>query len=133
MNWIARTIVGIVIEFIGWFALATLGGIAVGMQWPAFAAANRAFTATQIVLFDQSMMITRLSIAAAASLVAAWLTGLTVRDNRMAPLAGGLALLAFFIPVHMAIWDKFPLWYHATFLTSLPVLACLGGKLAPSA
>ena len=46
------------------------------------------------------------------------------------PLAGGLVLLALFVPNHIAIWDKFPLWYHLTFLSSLPVLAFLGGKLA---
>ena len=95
-------------------------------------AANRAFNATQTVLFDQSMMITRLSVAAAASIISAWIIGLTLRDNRIAPVAGGLALLALFIPNHIMLWDKFPIWYHITFLTSLPVLAFVGGRLAPS-
>jgi len=130
MGIIVRTIAGVVIALIGWFALGTIGFIAVDLAWPEFAAANKAFNATQAVLFDQPMMIARISVAAAASIISAWLAALTVRDNRIAPLAGGLVLLALFVPNHIAIWDKFPLWYHLTFLSSLPVLAFLGGKLA---
>ena len=44
MNSIVRTIVGVVIELVAWFALGTIGFIAIGLQWPEFAAANRAFT-----------------------------------------------------------------------------------------
>ena len=130
MGIIVRTIAGVVIALIGWFALGTIGFIAVDLAWPEFAAANKAFNATQAVLFDQPMMIARISVAAAASIISAWLAALTVRDNRIAPLAGGLVLLALFVPNHIAIWDKFPLWYHLTFLSGLPVLAFLGGKLA---
>ena len=130
MGIIVRTIAGVVIEVIAWLALGTIGFIAVDLAWPEFAAANKAFNATQTVLFDQSMMIARLSLAAAASIIAAWLAALTVRDDRIAPLAGGLVLLALFVPTHITLWDKFPLWYHLTFLSSLPILAFLGGKLA---
>ena len=130
MGIIVRTIAGVVIALIAWFALGTIGFIAVDLAWPEFAAANKAFNSTQAVLFDQPMMIARISVAAAASIISAWLAALTVRDNRIAPLAGGLVLLALFVPNHIAIWDKFPLWYHLTFLSSLPVLAFLCGKLA---
>jgi hypothetical protein len=133
MGRVIRVIAGAAIEFITWFAVTIIVGGAVGMAWPEFGAANRAFNATQTMLFDQNMLITRLAISAVASLLAAWIAGLTVRDNRVAPLVGGLVLLAFFVPVHLGIWDKFPLWYHLTFLTSLPVLAFIGGRLAPSA
>jgi hypothetical protein len=133
MSRVIRVIAGAAIEFISWFAVTIIIGGAAGMAWPEFGAANRAFNVTQTVLFDQAMLLTRLSLAAVASLVAAYIAGLTVRDNRIAPLIGGLVLLAFFVPVHLGIWDKFPLWYHLTFLTSLPVLAFIGGRLAPSA
>ena len=46
------------------------------------------------------------------------------------PLAGGLLMLAMFIPVHLDIWNDYPVWYHVTFLSSLPVLAWIGGRLA---
>jgi len=31
--------------------------------------------------------------------------------------------------VHYSIWDKFPIWYHLTFLVSLPLLSAIGGSL----
>jgi hypothetical protein len=133
MGRILRVIGGVVIQFIGWFAIATLCFIAAQIYWPEFAAANGAFNATQVVTFDQPMMITRIALSAVASVLAAWIAALTVRDNRITPVMGGLALLALFIPNHIMLWDKFPLWYHLTFLTSLPVLAFTGGRLAPSA
>ena len=132
MGRVVRTIGGIVIEFISWFAIGTIGFIAAAVAWPEFGAANRTFNATQVVLFDQPMMITRLAHAAVASIIAAWIAGLAVRDNRMTPVLGGLVLLALFIPNHIMLWDKFPIWYHLTFLTSLPVLAFIGGRLAPA-
>lgn len=132
MGLVIRVVVGAAIEFISWFAVTIIVGGGAGMAWPAFGAANRAFNATQTMLFDDQMLMMRLAISAVASLVAAWIAGLTVRDNRIAPLVGGLVLLVFFVPVHLSIWDKFPLWYHVTFLTSLPVLAYIGGRLAPA-
>lgn len=115
---------GAVINIIGWAALATLFIIPVRLAWPEYAAVERAMT------LDVPMLAMRLAVSAIASLVAAWIAGLSVRDNRYAPLIGGLLLLGMFIPVHINLWDKFPVWYHATFLASLPVLAWLGGRLA---
>ena len=31
-------------------------------------------------------------------------------------LRPGVILLVAFIPVHIGLWDKFPVWYHLTFL-----------------
>jgi hypothetical protein len=38
-------------------------------------------------------------------------------------------LTAMFIPVHVGLWDKFPVAYHATFLASLLPLTLLGHTL----
>ena len=35
-------------------------------------------------------------------------------------------LVVLFIPVHVWLWDEFPLWYHATFLVSLLPLTAAG-------
>jgi hypothetical protein len=80
--------------------------------------------------FDTPMLATRLAVAATGSLIGAYLAGLTTRDARITPLVGGLVLLVLFVPVHIQLWGKFPLWYHATFLTSLPLLAYIGGTFA---
>jgi hypothetical protein len=122
-----RIPVGALINGVAWIALGTLFIVPIRLAWPEYAAVERAMT------FDLPMMEMRLAVSAVASLLSAFIAGLAVRDNRYAPLVGGVLLLAMFIPVHMSIWDKFPIWYHATFLTSLPVLAWIGGRLAPSA
>jgi hypothetical protein len=122
-----RIPVGALINGICWIALGTLFIIPIRIAWPEYAAVERAMT------FDLPMMEMRLAVSAVASLIAAFIAGLAVRDNRYAPLAGGLLLLALFVPEHIRIWDRFPIGYHATFLTSLPVLAWIGGRLAPVA
>jgi hypothetical protein len=35
-----------------------------------------------------------------------------------------------FIPEHMMLWEKFPVWYHLTFLLSLVPLTYAGGRIA---
>jgi hypothetical protein len=45
----------------------------------------------------------------------------------LAGLLPGMILLAGFIPQHISLWDRFPVWYHLTFLLSLIPLTYLGG------
>lgn len=115
---------GVVINCVSWIALATLIIIPVRLAWPEYAAAEPARA------FDLSMMVARLSVSAFASVAAAAIAGLTVQDHRIAPLAGGLLLLGLFVPVHIEVWDQYPVWYHLTFLASLPILAWGGGRLS---
>jgi hypothetical protein len=136
VNTAVRVIVGIFMTVVAFVALATVGFIALRIAWPQYAiveqAVNAYYAGGPAAQFDEMMMIARLVVAAVSSTFAAWVTALTLRDGRVAPLAGGLALLAVFIPIHYGLWDKFPIWYHATFLTSLLVLAFVGGRLAPN-
>jgi hypothetical protein len=46
-------------------------------------------------------------------------------------LMPGILLLVGFVPVHISLWDKFPIWYHCTFLLSLVPLTYLGGGITP--
>ena len=125
-----RIIVGIFIQLVSWIAVAMIVATPVQIAWPAFAEANHTFNTTQVVTFDQAMMITRLALGGVASVAAAWIAALTLRDNRIVPMAGGLALLVFFIPNHIMLWDKFPIWYHLTFLLSLVPLTYAGNRIA---
>lgn len=131
-----RVIAGIFMSLVTFLAVGTVGFIALRIAWPDYAATDAAVNASYAggaaAAFSLPMMAARLIISAISSIVAAWIAALTLRDTRVAPLAGGLALLAAFIPLHISLWDKFPIWYHATFLTSLPVLAFIGGRLAKS-
>jgi uncharacterized protein (DUF983 family) len=50
----------------------------------------------------------------------------------IAALMPGILLLLLFIPQHILLWDKFPVWYPMTFLSSLIPLSYLGGKIGGS-
>jgi hypothetical protein len=43
--------------------------------------------------------------------------------------ASVLLLLVVFIPQHIMLWDKFPVWYPLTFLVSLVPLTYMGGNI----
>jgi hypothetical protein len=43
-----------------------------------------------------------------------------------------LIILAMFLPVHVSIWSKFPVWYHLAFLVPLVPLVAAGGSLGRS-
>jgi hypothetical protein len=49
-----------------------------------------------------------------------------------AAIAVGISLIVFFIPVHIRLWDKFPVWYHLFFLISLIPLSFVGSRIARS-
>jgi hypothetical protein len=38
----------------------------------------------------------------------------------------GAIILALFIPVHIQLWAKFPIWYHLVFLGTLVPLVAFG-------
>jgi hypothetical protein len=72
----------------------------------------------------------RLLMAIVTSVVAGAVTGCIPRSSRWAPLIVGSVVLAMFVPVHLAIWSKFPAWYHLTFLLTI-IPAVLVGALLP--
>jgi len=73
-------------------------------------------------------MAARLAIGAVAT-VAAGAVSARIARSSIAGLAPGLLLLLFFIPVHVSLWEKFPVWYHLTFLLSLVPLTYAGSRL----
>src|SRR5262249_51296342 len=94
--------------------------------WPAYVqvAADMNFTL--------AMKLVRLAIGAAATIAAGWTTAVVARGPVIAIVTGAV-LLVVFIPEHISLWNKFPLWYHLTFLLSLVPLCALGGRLSPRA
>jgi len=72
-------------------------------------------------------MVARLSIGAVATLAMGLATSVVSRRSLVAVIAAGALLLLVFIPEHIRLWEKFPLWYHLTFLLSLIPLGYLGG------
>jgi hypothetical protein len=102
-------------------SVVTVAGLAMRKTWPAYASVADAMT------FTLPMMIARLTVGALATLAMGLATSVVSRRSLVATLAAGALLLLAFIPEHFRLWDKFPVWYHLTFLLSLVPLAYLGG------
>jgi ABC-type uncharacterized transport system permease subunit len=120
---VARAAFGAIAGFLVWMIVVTLSGFVLRGAWPAYAAVADAMT------FTLSMMIVRLAIGAVATLAAGWVAGMISRRSTIATLLPGVLLLIAFIPQHISLWEKFPIWYHLTFLLSLVPLTFAGGKL----
>jgi hypothetical protein len=117
----ARGILGVVAGLLVFAAVATVAGVIMRGAWPDYARLAHAMT------FTLPMMIARLTIGAAATIAAGSVTAVIARRSTLMRLAPGLLLLVAFIPEHIMLWEKFPVWYHLTFLLSLVPLTYVGG------
>jgi len=122
-----KAILGVVAGLVVWLVCITVAGVIMRSSWPAYASVADAMT------FTLPMMLARLSIGAVATLFAGWVTmTIAVPRSLLVRLMPGLILLALFIPQHISLWSKFPVWYHLTFLLSLVPLTYLGGAVQQS-
>ena len=121
---IFKTVGAVIAALVTWFFVATVLNLALRAWWPHYHEAETAFN------FTLAMKLARLVLGAISSLsagfVAAWIGKVRMR----AAMLSGIVLLALFIPGHYRIWDKFPVWYHLTFLVSLLPLTLLGAALS---
>ena len=117
-----RLIGGTIAGIAAWVVIVTALNLCLRHGWHDYAAVEKA------MMFSTAMMAARISISAVSSFASGFVAGL-VDKGRWAPLASGTILLLLFIPVHYSIWDRFPIWYHLTFLISLPILSAVGGQL----
>ncbi len=122
-----RGIAGVVVGLVAWFVVATAGNLLLRIGWASYAAVEKAMQ------FTPSMMAARLILGALASLGAGIAVAVITRRNGRAAQALAGVLLVLFIPVHYALWDRFPLWYHVTFLASLVVMTLVGAMLVRAA
>ena len=118
----ARGILGVVAGLLTFVAVVAVAGIIMRGAWPEYAHVADAMT------FTLPMMIARLAIGALATIAAGLVTAAIAKRSTLVRLAPGLLLLVAFIPQHMMLWEKFPVWYHLTFLLSLVPLTYLGGR-----
>lgn len=97
-------------------------GLRVGVR--GYAAAEPTMT------FTLAMKVARLIIGALASLAAGAATARMTPSKTGPPWVLGAILLAAFVPEHILLWPRFPVWYHLTFLVTLVPLVALGAALA---
>lgn len=121
-----RTILSVAAGFIAWWIVVSAIDIPMRHFWPDYAANFKAMT------FTLPMMLARLTESTIALVIAPVVTARIAPASRTAPLALGIVMLLFFIPVHYSLWDKFPVWYHAYFLTSLIVVPAMVGSVVGS-
>src|SRR5215469_7058544 len=122
-----RTIAGILAGFVAWWVVATVLDWGLRLWLPGYLAAEPA------MLFTLTMKIARLSLGALSSIAAGALVRWIAPANRLAPWILGLVLLALFVPDHIHLWSRFPIWYHLTFLVTLAPLVALGALFVPQA
>jgi len=119
-----RGILGVVAGLAAWIASATVVDLIVRAAWPQYAAV------VATMAFTLPMMLARRATGALSTLLAGWVTAVITRRSTLARVTTGGLLLVSFIPVHIGLWHKFPVWYHLTFLLSLVPLTWLGGRIA---
>lgn len=117
-----RTIGSVVAGLVTWAVVVTLLNFGLRAAIPGYHAAEASLQ------FTSAMKAGRLIEAALSSFAAGVVVGLIAPSKRWAPWLVGLIVLAMFLPVHISLWNKFPVWYHLTFLVPLVPLVVLGGS-----
>jgi hypothetical protein len=118
-----RSILGIVAGLVTWMVVATLFNFVLRGAIDGYVVAERHMT------FTLPMMIARLVLGAASSLAAGAVAGWIAQWRSWVPWAVAAVILAFFVPAHVSIWPRLPVWYHLTFLVTLAPLVALGAIL----
>lgn len=120
----SKNILGVIAGLVVWVTIVMVAGIILRLSWPAYASVAAAMT------FTLPMLVARLSIGALATLAMGLVTAAILQRSILASLIPGVLLLIGFIPQHKMLWDKFPVWYHLTFLLSLVPLTWVGATMA---
>lgn len=118
-----RMIGSIILGICVWGCVVTLLNFGLRAAIPGYHAAETT------LLFSGVMKAGRLIEAAVASFAAGMAMRVVAPSSRAAPWVTGLIILAIFLPVHVQLWSKFPVWYHLTFLLSIVPLVVLGASL----
>src|SRR5215471_16304979 len=120
---ILRITGAVIAALVTWFLVATVVNLALRAWWPHYHEAEIAFS------FTFAMKFARLLLGAISTLGAGFVAAWIDKGRMKAAMLTGIVLLGLFIPGHYRIWDKFPVWYHLTFLVSLLPLTLLGAAL----
>ena len=118
-----RTIGSVVAALVAWAVIATILNIGLRVTLPGYHAAE------PTLQFTFAMKLGRLAIAALASIGAGAVMSAVAPGSRRVPWIAGLLVLAMFLPIHIQIWSKLPVWYHLTFLLTIVPLFLLGASL----
>jgi len=119
-----RSILACLAGLLTWMIVVTVINRVLRVSLPDYTAAEKSLQ------FTLGMKWARLVMAIVTSVVAGVVTAWISRSSRWAPLIVGSVVLAMFLPVHIAIWSKFPVWYHLTFLLTIIPAVLVGALLS---
>lgn len=120
-----RAVAGVAGGLFTWVVVATVGNLLLRIAWPRYAELEVGMN------FTFAMLVLRLLLGALSSLSAGFLAAWITKRSRAAVGILSCLLLVAFIPLHYALWERFPVWYHLVFLVSL-VAATIFGALCYS-
>src|SRR6476646_2076812 len=118
-----RAILAVVAGLAVWMLVATLLNFGLRAGLAGYTLAEPTMT------FTLGMKVARLILGALASVAAGAAAGLIAPSRTGPRWVLGAIILALFIPVHIQLWAKFPVWYHLVFLGTLLPLVAMGGAL----
>ncbi|WP_158820511.1 hypothetical protein [Granulicella sp. S156] len=117
-----RSFVACIAGLLTWIVVVTVINRVLRLTLSGYTAAE------QTLVFTLLMKWARLLMAIATSLAAGAVTRWVSPTGRWAPWIVGGVVLAMFLPVHISIWSRFPVWYHLSFLLTI-VPGVLAGAL----
>jgi len=109
---------------VAWTAIAIVGNFQIRALIPGYTAVEPSMA------FTTPMLFSRLALAFVSTCGAGAICATAARSDKAAGVALATTLLVVFVPMHISLWNKFPIWYHLVFLASLAPLALAGFKLA---
>jgi hypothetical protein len=118
-----RSILACVAGLLTWVVVVSLINRLLRLSLPNYTAAEHTLQFTLAMKWARLVMAIVTSVAAGA--VTAWIS----LSSRWTPLIVGIAVLAMFLPLHIAIWSRLPAWYHLTFLLTIVPAVLVGGLL----
>ena len=118
-----RTVASVIAGLVAWAIVVTILNMGLRVAIPGY------HPAEATLQFTMAMKVGRLTEAALTSLAAGTVIGFIDPARKWVPWLVGAIVLAMFLPVHMKLWNAFPVWYHLSFLLPLVPLVALGAAL----
>jgi hypothetical protein len=120
-----RSIVACIAGLLAWLVVVTIINRLLRLSLQNYTAAEHTLQ------FTLGMKWARLAMAIVTSIVAGAVTGRISRPSRWAALIVGSLVFLMFLPAHIALWNRFPVWYHLTFLLTIIPAVLAGALLVP--
>ena len=120
-----RSILAFLAGLLTWVVVVSVIDRVLRLSLPDYTAAEKTLQ------FTLGMKWARLLMAIVTSVTAGAVTGWISRSSRWTPLIVGSVVFVMFVPVHIAVWSKLPVWYHLTFLLTIIPAVLAGALLLP--